>query len=173
EGVGGGDRKQGSKRKVFFNNSQSYSVCSRETCPRFRFPALPGIEPRFPLALRGEGSNPGSGELRETIKYFALCLSPARALVLSACNVLYVNSVETESLTGPQAIAKATVQTFASIPLSTAIVVHFKVSLQGITLTDSQRKIFFRRHYPVSTVTFCSLDPQDRRWTNPDSTTSK
>ncbi|XP_067832711.1 tensin-2-like isoform X3 [Heptranchias perlo] len=81
----------------------------------------------------------------------------------AACNVLYINSVETESLTGPQAVAKATMQTFAMNPRPTATVVHFKVSVQGITLTDSQRKIFFRRHYPVNTVTFCNLDPQDRR----------
>ncbi|XP_059499454.1 tensin-2-like isoform X5 [Stegostoma tigrinum] len=91
----------------------------------------------------------------------------------AACNVLYINSVETESLTGPQAVAKATMQTFAMKPRPTATVVHFKVSVQGITLTDSQRKIFFRRHYPVNTVTFCNLDPHDRRWTNADGTTSK
>ncbi|XP_051865704.1 tensin-2-like isoform X4 [Pristis pectinata] len=91
----------------------------------------------------------------------------------AACNVLYINSVETESLTGPQAVAKATMQTFAMKPRPTATMVHFKVSVQGITLTDSQRKIFFRRHYPVNTVTFCNLGPQDRRWTNPDGTTSK
>ncbi|XP_069762529.1 tensin-2-like isoform X2 [Narcine bancroftii] len=91
----------------------------------------------------------------------------------AACNVLYINSVETESLTGPQAVAKATMQTFTMKPQPTATMVHFKVSVQGITLTDSQRKIFFRRHYPVNTVTFCNLGPQDRRWTNPDGTTSK
>ncbi|XP_072105907.1 tensin-2-like isoform X3 [Mobula birostris] len=91
----------------------------------------------------------------------------------AACNVLYINSVETESLTGPQAVAKATMQTFVMKPRPTATMVHFKVSVQGITLTDSQRKIFFRRHYPVNTVTFCNLGPQDKRWTNPDGTTSK
>ncbi|RLV82403.1 hypothetical protein DV515_00016684 [Chloebia gouldiae] len=41
--------------------------------------------------------------------------------------------------------------------------VHFKVSVQGITLTDRQRKLFFRRHYPVSSVTHCGTDPQERR----------
>ncbi|CAM9940023.1 unnamed protein product, partial [Bubo scandiacus] len=58
-------------------------------------------------------------------------------------------------------------------PPSPPCTVHFKVSAQGITLTDSQRKLFFRRHYPVSSVTYCSTDPQDRRWVNPDGTTSK
>ncbi|XP_030011999.1 tensin isoform X3 [Sphaeramia orbicularis] len=81
-----------------------------------------------------------------------------------ACNVLYINSVDMESLTGPQAIAKAITQTLATNPLPAATTVHFKVSTQGITLTDSQRKIFFRRHYPLNTVTYCDTDPQDRKW---------
>ncbi|KAF6722240.1 Tensin [Oryzias melastigma] len=81
-----------------------------------------------------------------------------------ACNVLYINSVDMESLTGPQAIAKAISQTLATNPLPAATTVHFKVTTQGITLTDSQRKIFFRRHYPVSTITYCDMDPQNRKW---------
>ncbi|XP_059383440.1 tensin-2-like isoform X2 [Carassius carassius] len=91
----------------------------------------------------------------------------------AACNVLYLNSIETESLTGPQAIAKATGASMSRSPRPSATVVHFKVSAQGITLTDSQRRMFFRRHYPINSVTFSSVDPQDRRWTNSDSTTSK
>uniref|UniRef100_A0AAQ4RYM7 Tensin 1 n=1 Tax=Gasterosteus aculeatus aculeatus TaxID=481459 RepID=A0AAQ4RYM7_GASAC len=82
----------------------------------------------------------------------------------AACNVLYINSVDMESLTGPQAIAKAISQTLATNPLPVATTVHFKVSTQGITLTDSQRKLFFRRHYPINTVTYCDTDPQDRKW---------
>ncbi|XP_024918074.1 tensin isoform X3 [Cynoglossus semilaevis] len=81
-----------------------------------------------------------------------------------ACNVLYINSVDMESLTGPQAVAKAISQTLSTNPLPVATTVHFKVSPQGITLTDSHRKIFFRRHYPINTVTFCDIDPQDRKW---------
>ncbi|XP_029947966.1 tensin-3-like isoform X3 [Salarias fasciatus] len=91
----------------------------------------------------------------------------------AACNVLYLNSVETESLTGPEAVSKATKCTLALNPRPVATVVHFKVSSQGITLTDSKRRLFFRRHYPINSVTFSSLDPQDQRWTNSDSTSSK
>ncbi|XP_057686313.1 tensin-2 isoform X3 [Corythoichthys intestinalis] len=91
----------------------------------------------------------------------------------AACNVLYLNSVETESLTGPQAIAKATDATLSRSPRPAATVVQFKVTSQGITLTDSQRRVFFRRHYAVNSVTFSSLDPKDRRWTNTDNTTVK
>ncbi|XP_075566184.1 tensin-1 isoform X3 [Pelecanus crispus] len=86
----------------------------------------------------------------------------------AACNVLFINSVEMESLTGPQAIAKAVAETLVADPTPTATIVHFKVSAQGITLTDNQRKLFFRRHYPLNTVTFCDLDPQDRKWTKTD-----
>lgn len=81
----------------------------------------------------------------------------------AACNVLYLNSVETESLTGPEAISKATKCTLALNPRPVATVVHFKVSAQGITLTDSKRRLFFRRHYPINSVTFSSLNPQDQR----------
>ncbi|XP_055733829.1 tensin-1-like isoform X3 [Salvelinus fontinalis] len=91
----------------------------------------------------------------------------------AACNVLYINSVDMESLTGPQAIAKAISETMAAASPPTATVVHFKVSPQGITLTDNQRKRFFRRHYPINTVTFCDVDPQERKWNKPDGGTAK
>ncbi|KAK9410481.1 tensin-like [Crotalus adamanteus] len=87
----------------------------------------------------------------------------------AACNVLFINSVEMESLTGPQAIAKAITETLAADISPSATIVHFKVSTQGITLTDNQRKLFFRRHYPIVTVTFCDVDPQDRKWTKSES----
>ncbi|KFV86249.1 Tensin-3 [Struthio camelus australis] len=82
----------------------------------------------------------------------------------AACNVWYLNSVEMESLTGYQAVQKALSLTLMQDPSPISTVVHFKVSAQGITLTDNQRKLFFRRHYPVNTVIFCALDPQDRKW---------
>lgn len=82
----------------------------------------------------------------------------------AACNVWYLNSVEMESLTGHQAVQKALNMTLVQDPPPVSTVVHFKVSAQGITLTDNQRKLFFRRHYPVSSVIFCALDPQDRKW---------
>uniref|UniRef100_A0A3P9DPT9 Tensin-2 n=1 Tax=Maylandia zebra TaxID=106582 RepID=A0A3P9DPT9_9CICH len=91
----------------------------------------------------------------------------------AACNVLYLNSVETESLTGPEAVSKATKFTLSLNPRPVATMVHFKVSSQGITLTDSKRRLFFRRHYPINSITFSSLDPHDQRWTNSDSTSSK
>ncbi|PKU39564.1 tensin-3 isoform x3 [Limosa lapponica baueri] len=80
-----------------------------------------------------------------------------------ACNVWYLSSVEMESLTGYQAVQKALSLMLMQDPPPVSTIVHFKVSAQGITLTDNQRKLFFRRHYPVNTVIFCALDPQDRK----------
>uniref|UniRef100_A0A674F3B8 Tensin 3 n=1 Tax=Salmo trutta TaxID=8032 RepID=A0A674F3B8_SALTR len=96
----------------------------------------------------------------------------------AACNVWFLGSVEMESLTGYQAVQKATSVTLGSDPLGsdplpTSTVVHFKVSSQGITLTDNQRKLFFRRHYAVNTVIFCALDPQDRKWKKDGCTSAK
>uniref|UniRef100_A0A8C7D2K3 Tensin 2a n=1 Tax=Oncorhynchus kisutch TaxID=8019 RepID=A0A8C7D2K3_ONCKI len=127
----------------------------------------------LPCSLRIPEKDP-IGEMQE-LQSTASNMSTASDLLKqgAACNVLYLNSVETESLTGPQAISRATGATLAQNPRPAATVVHFKVSSQGITLTDSQRRVFFRRHYPVNSVTFSSIDPQDRRWTNSDSTTSK
>ena len=59
----------------------------------------------------------------------------------AACNVLYLFTMDTESLTGPQAIKKAVTTMFEQKPLPTATIVHFKVSTQGITLTDNARKL--------------------------------
>uniref|UniRef100_A0A3B1KC28 Tensin 2 n=1 Tax=Astyanax mexicanus TaxID=7994 RepID=A0A3B1KC28_ASTMX len=116
----------------------------------------------LPCALRLPDKDP-TGEMQEV--QVASNMSTAADLLKqgAACNVLYLNSVETESLTGPQAIAKAVGATVVRSPRPSATVVHFKVSAQGITLTDSQRRVFFRRHYPINSVTFSSLDPQDRR----------
>ncbi|XP_076822845.1 uncharacterized protein LOC143469149 isoform X2 [Clavelina lepadiformis] len=88
----------------------------------------------------------------------------------AACNVLYLGSADTESLTGPEAIERAMRECMQNQgqAIKTSIV-HFKVSPQGITLTDNARKIFFRRHYPTNAVTYCGMDPSarephNRRW---------
>ncbi|XP_012541870.2 tensin-3 isoform X11 [Monomorium pharaonis] len=82
----------------------------------------------------------------------------------AACNVLYLFTIDTESLTGPQAIKKAVTSLFEQKPLPVATIVHFKVSTQGITLTDNARKLFFRRHYPTNNISYCGLDTEERTW---------
>lgn len=92
----------------------------------------------------------------------------------AACNVTYLHSCDTESLTGPEAVRKTVDQALLlcrQAQLHTASV-HFKVAAQGITLTDNARKLFFRRHYPVGAVTFCGVDPDERRWTSSPSSSS-
>jgi tensin len=83
----------------------------------------------------------------------------------AACSVVYVTSMDTECLTGPDAVRKSVDFALAVDPAPKTTVVHFKVSSLGITLTDLRHRLFFRRHYPIDTVTFCGLDPDDRRWT--------
>ncbi|NXW42254.1 TENS4 protein, partial [Nyctiprogne leucopyga] len=82
----------------------------------------------------------------------------------AVCNVLYLNSVTMETLTGAPAIQKAISSTFELETLPTPTLVHFRVSEQGVTLTDIQRKVFFRRHYPLAAIRFCGMDPENRKW---------
>ncbi|XP_013920774.1 PREDICTED: tensin-3 isoform X2 [Thamnophis sirtalis] len=120
-----------------------------------------------PLALPCKLLIPDQDPLEEITETYTQTAANSAAELLkqgAACNVCYLNSVEMESLTGHQAVQKALTLTLAQEPPPTSTVVHFKVSAQGITLTDNQRKLFFRRHYPVNSVIFCALDPQDRKW---------
>ncbi|XP_048416275.2 tensin-4-like [Stegostoma tigrinum] len=90
-------------------------------------------------------------------------MSPPRKQSAAYC-VLYLSSVNMESLTGPQAVLKAASLTLEKEPRPQPIVVQFKVTDQGITLTDSKRKLFFRRHYSAGSVNHCGLDPLQRKW---------
>ncbi|XP_035527183.1 tensin-3-like [Morone saxatilis] len=120
-----------------------------------------------PLALPCKLIIPDRDPLEDVVETTSQSVTNSAAELLkqgAACNVWYLCSVEMESLTGVQAVQKATSMTLSVNPPPTSTVVHFKVSSQGITLTDNQRKLFFRRHYNVNTVIFCALDPQDRKW---------
>uniref|UniRef100_A0A8C2WJR9 Tensin 3 n=2 Tax=Cyclopterus lumpus TaxID=8103 RepID=A0A8C2WJR9_CYCLU len=120
-----------------------------------------------PLALPCKLIIPDRDPLEDVVETTSQSVTNSAAELLkqgAACNVWYLGSVEMESLTGVQAVQKATSMSLSSNPPPTSTVVHFKVSSQGITLTDNQRKLFFRRHYNVNTVIFCALDPQDRKW---------
>ncbi|XP_067934783.1 tensin-1-like isoform X3 [Watersipora subatra] len=82
----------------------------------------------------------------------------------AACHVIYMNEVDTESLTGPQAISRAVHQTFSKEVLETTVAT-FKVSAEGITITDNNRKVFFRKHFPKDSISYCGVDSADRRFT--------
>lgn len=105
---------------------------------------------------------------------------------------MFLTDIDTESLTGPQAISKAVQQMFARGLVDTTVAT-FKVAGDGITVTDTSRKyvtlkcfyialviprnlcvvislpwsfrLFFRKHFPRDSVSFCGLDPADRRFT--------
>jgi len=66
-------------------------------------------------------------------------------------------------LTGPQAISRAVHHTFGKDVLETTVAT-FKVSADGITITDNNRKIFFRQHFPKESISYCGIDPADRRF---------
>uniref|UniRef100_A0A8C7YLH4 Tensin 3 n=1 Tax=Oryzias sinensis TaxID=183150 RepID=A0A8C7YLH4_9TELE len=113
-----------------------------------------------PLALPCKLIIPDRDPLEDDVENPAHSVTNSAAELLkqgAACNVWYLSSVEMESLTGNQAVQKATTMTLNLNPPPTSTVVHFKVSSQGITLTDNQRKLFFRRHYSVNTVIFFLL----------------
>jgi len=110
------------------------------------------------LPLQDLGGENGSQESSASVQMQQLLQLGA------ACNVFYLFSMDTDQLTGPLAVRKTVSQLFLTRPLPSATVVHFKVSGQGITLTDQARKLFFRKHYSTGQISHCGVDPEDRRW---------
>ncbi|KAH8418483.1 hypothetical protein KR009_005230 [Drosophila setifemur] len=95
--------------------------------------------------------------------------TPAQQHLLAhgaATNVLWLFSCDTESLTGNEAIRKAIRTMYGQKPAPLPTEVHFKVSSQGITLTDNTRKKFFRKHYTADVISHCAIDPENRMWTS-------
>ncbi|XP_056265617.1 tensin-4-like [Pseudoliparis swirei] len=83
----------------------------------------------------------------------------------TACNFVYLNAVATEMLTGPCAVQRAVGSTLEKAPgCFTPTIVNLKVSLKGVTLTDINRKLFFRRHYPAHLLSYSGEDPDNRLW---------
>nr|XP_002737739.2 PREDICTED: tensin-1-like [Saccoglossus kowalevskii] len=121
---------------------------------------LPEVDPSGPSSA---ASSPRSSDIPH---------SPSALLAQgAACNVLYLHSEEMESLTGPNAVRKAMTAVALKKPRPKTTVVHFKVNYQGITLTDNEKKLFFRRHYAVNNVTYCGMDPENRRWPRTEDST--
>lgn len=66
--------------------------------------------------------------------------APVQCVHPTGCHALYLSSVSVETLTGALAVQKAISAMLERDVLPTPTVVHFKVTEQGITLTDVQRK---------------------------------
>uniref|UniRef100_A0A3B3TRP9 Tensin 4 n=1 Tax=Poecilia latipinna TaxID=48699 RepID=A0A3B3TRP9_9TELE len=128
------------------------------------------------VRIRGSSQEPYFGSLsalvyQHTISPYAL---PCRLLLnyqelngcfvcFAASNFIYLNAVPTEMLTGPCAVQKAVSLTLEKTPGSFApTIVNMKVSLKGVTLTDINRKLFFRRHYPAYLLSYGGEDPDNR-----------
>ncbi|ESO12352.1 hypothetical protein HELRODRAFT_105290 [Helobdella robusta] len=93
--------------------------------------------------------------------------SPTAFLLMlqTDCNVLYIDSLDMESLTGPDALQKALDVIFAKgSALPKTILVNIAASSQGITVTDNERRKFFRYSYPLNSITYLGLDNQEDKW---------
>ncbi|RVE76499.1 hypothetical protein OJAV_G00008970 [Oryzias javanicus] len=83
----------------------------------------------------------------------------------TACNFVYLDAVPTEMLTGPCAVQKAVTSMLEKASGSfTPALVNLKVSGKGVTLTDINRRLFFRRHYPTHLLSYSGEDPDGRLW---------
>lgn len=82
----------------------------------------------------------------------------------AACNVLYLYQSDVESLTGDEAVRRAVHEMYSRKALPIPLEVQFKVSQQGITLTDNTRTQFLRRHYPARNVSHFCMDPDNHFW---------
>ena len=77
----------------------------------------------------------------------------------AACNVFYLNSLNVGSRNGLDAITHGLINTkeFTSKEASELMLVQFKVTTQGITLTDINKKKFLRQHFPTNAVIYCAV----------------
>ncbi|XP_004608999.2 tensin-4 [Sorex araneus] len=144
-----GVRLKGADEEPYFGSLSAF-VC-QHSIMALALPCKLTI-PQKELGGGGGTSDPSTDGLASSLKKSA------------GCHALYLSSVSVETLTGELAVRKAVSTTLERDVLPTPTVVHFRVTEQGITLTDVQRKVFFRRHYPLATLRFCGLDPEQRKW---------
>ena len=74
--------------------------------------------------------------------------------------MFYLNSVNVESRNGLEAISFALMNTraFLNKDSSQLILIQFKVTAQGVTLSDLNKKKFQKQHFPTNTVIYCAVD---------------
>ena len=71
-----------------------------------------------------------------------------------------MNTVNVDTRYGLEAIAYALSNTKAlsSKDATQLLLVQFKVTAQGITLTDLNKKKFIRQHFATNTVIYCAVE---------------
>jgi len=82
----------------------------------------------------------------------------------AACDLVYLASIEVEGLSGDGAIKYAINKVLSTSFNVKSTTVGIKVNQEGITLTDYERRIFFRKHFIMKDVLCCMLDPRGRRY---------
>ncbi|CAG0879192.1 unnamed protein product [Cyprideis torosa] len=80
----------------------------------------------------------------------------------AACKVVYLYAHNSDALMGEAAVRAAVLRLFSSTV--EPVVIDFKVSGRGITLTDNLHRQFFRKYYPLKSISFCGIDPDHRKW---------
>eukprot|EP00794_Sanderia_malayensis_P017359 gene17359-19094_t len=82
----------------------------------------------------------------------------------AACNLVYLSCIDVEGLTGDGAVKYAISKTLSSSQNVKSTIVTIKVNRDGVTLTDDERRLFFRKHFLIKDVLHCILDPRGRRF---------
>lgn len=89
------------------------------------------------------------------------------ALYFLACHVFYVTTANVQDKTGLEAITHAltTNKAFQTKDNSGLLLIQFKVTSQGITLTDLGKKKFVRQQFPTASVSYCAIE-EKHTWPN-------
>ncbi|KAL3309128.1 Tensin 1 [Cichlidogyrus casuarinus] len=77
---------------------------------------------------------------------------------------LYLGSIDMEMDFGDRAMYRAVNVLLENAAQVKQTETSIEIRADGITVTDSWRKLFFRRHYPSHYVVYCGVDPEDRCW---------
>lgn len=77
-------------------------------------------------------------------------------------STFFIHEADTEMLTGRAAMSKCFTEFLRGNEADRRIncPVHLKVTPDGVTVTDSQRKKFFRKHFPSDSISYCDVDPK-------------
>ncbi|VEL07273.1 unnamed protein product [Protopolystoma xenopodis] len=126
--------------------------------PRAR--GQPGLGSR-PLGGLGSPSQPTPASI-----LFPLFRIEYHSLYLQFCHsamiAIYLGSIDSENLTGTSAVSKAVDVLLENAAQVKQTEVSLKVTGEGLVVTDTWRKLFFRRHYPGHTISYCGVDPHQR-----------
>ncbi|XP_022798833.1 tensin-like isoform X3 [Stylophora pistillata] len=79
-------------------------------------------------------------------------------------SLMYLGQCEVEMLTGASAIQRTVEFLSTEEAAKKFTTVSFKVTQEGMTVTDTERKVFFRQHFHMNSILYCGIDPSDKRW---------